>query len=176
MNGSESDFKYFIVFQVVIDVGAGSGKRLGCFSSLLCYKYCCGCLLIELGGSWVTARSSFLQGILSFFAVQAGARKVYAIEASSMATHCKVILFSSSMQPCIKLTANSRVWILKCCSLLNFSDSCWKQWSLTEDHSCPWKSWGGRVTMPGIFNVLYKFQSFIVYTVYAAEPFSYELD
>ena len=31
-------------------------------------------------------------GALSFFALQAGARKVYAIEASNMAVHCKKLV------------------------------------------------------------------------------------
>lgn len=31
-------------------------------------------------------------GILSFFAIQSGARHVYAVEASSMAVHCEVSL------------------------------------------------------------------------------------
>ncbi|XP_019863119.1 PREDICTED: histone-arginine methyltransferase CARMER-like, partial [Amphimedon queenslandica] len=36
-------------------------------------------------------------GILSVFAVQAGARKVYAIEASSMAVHCQKLIKSNKL-------------------------------------------------------------------------------
>ncbi|XP_070564119.1 histone-arginine methyltransferase CARM1-like isoform X2 [Ptychodera flava] len=36
-------------------------------------------------------------GILSFFAIQAGARKAYAIEASSMATHAEVLVHSNKL-------------------------------------------------------------------------------
>lgn len=44
-------------------------------------------------------------GILSFFAAQAGAKHVYAVEASSMAVHCEVIgpnyLLVSSRYQCL---------------------------------------------------------------------------
>ncbi|KAL5021638.1 hypothetical protein ScPMuIL_000793 [Solemya velum] len=36
-------------------------------------------------------------GILSFFAIQSGARKVYAIEASSMAQHCEMLVKNNNM-------------------------------------------------------------------------------
>ncbi|KAK0064951.1 histone-arginine methyltransferase CARM1, partial [Biomphalaria pfeifferi] len=37
-------------------------------------------------------------GILSFFAIQAGAKKVYAIEASSMAQHCEMLVRQNNLQ------------------------------------------------------------------------------
>ena len=36
-------------------------------------------------------------GILSFFAVQAGARKVYAVDASEMATNCQKLVSSNGL-------------------------------------------------------------------------------
>ena len=42
-------------------------------------------------------------GILSFFAAQAGARKVYAVEASSMAKHAEMLVFANKLQDRISL-------------------------------------------------------------------------
>ncbi|KAK4291245.1 hypothetical protein Pmani_035918 [Petrolisthes manimaculis] len=44
-------------------------------------------------------------GILSFFAAQAGARKVYAVEASSMAQHCEMLVRSNNLQDTIQVIA-----------------------------------------------------------------------
>ncbi|CAF2496111.1 unnamed protein product [Rotaria sp. Silwood2] len=44
-------------------------------------------------------------GILSFFAAQAGARKVYAVEASSMAQHAKTLVDNNHLNNCIQVIA-----------------------------------------------------------------------
>lgn len=44
-------------------------------------------------------------GILSFFAAQAGARKVYAVEASSMAQHCEMLVRANNLQDTIQVIA-----------------------------------------------------------------------
>ncbi|XP_014249411.1 histone-arginine methyltransferase CARMER isoform X2 [Cimex lectularius] len=44
-------------------------------------------------------------GILSFFAVQAGAKKVYAVEASSMAQHAEALVAANNFQDKIKVIA-----------------------------------------------------------------------
>jgi len=44
-------------------------------------------------------------GILSFFALQAGARKVYAVEASSMAKHAQLLVQSNNLGGCIEVIA-----------------------------------------------------------------------
>ncbi len=36
-------------------------------------------------------------GILSFFAIQAGAKRVYAVEASNMAEHCNALVQSNKL-------------------------------------------------------------------------------
>jgi len=49
-------------------------------------------------------------GILSFFAMQAGARKVYAVEASTMAEHTKKLV-SCSQYAGEKQVAFSKSWL-----------------------------------------------------------------
>ncbi len=59
-------------------------------------------------------------GILSFFAVQAGARKVYAIEASSMAVHCQQLVKSNGLAEKITVIAGKleEVYRLTCIAFL----------------------------------------------------------
>lgn len=46
-------------------------------------------------------------GILSFFAVQAGARKVYAVEASSMAKHAEQLVYSNKLTDKVQVISGS---------------------------------------------------------------------
>ena len=68
-------------------------------------------------------------GVLSFFAIQAGARKVYAIEASSMAVHCQKLVQSNQLDRKIVIIAGKveevRIyWLLESLFSLSLSDRC----------------------------------------------------
>ena len=61
---------------------------------------CFSRLVPEATSAQSTFFLSLSTGILSFFAVQAGAKKVYAIEASSMASHAEVCTVSGYQTCC----------------------------------------------------------------------------
>ena len=60
-------------------------------------------------------------GILSFFAVQAGAKKVYAVEASSMAVHCARLVSANRLSDKITVIAGKveEVGVVSRCGLNN---------------------------------------------------------
>ncbi len=60
-------------------------------------------------------------GILSFFAIQAGAKKVYAVEASSMAVHCQRLMQANNLTKKVTVIAGKieevhidSVYVFKC--------------------------------------------------------------
>ncbi len=96
--------------KVILDVGAGTGKshthRTPVVHSLVtnvCISnYPQACLVNTLRRQMLLSISA---GILSFFAVQAGARQVYAVEASSMAVHCSKLVAANGLSDKIKVIA-----------------------------------------------------------------------
>lgn len=70
--------------KIVLDVGAGTGTWRQCARRRGC------CSRVPSRG-WYACACPHTPGILSFFALQAGAKKVYAIEASAMADHLRVL-------------------------------------------------------------------------------------
>ena len=88
---------------MVLDVGAGTGEMTSMF--------------IRYVFTLPTDKSPMnLAGVLSFFALQAGARKVYSIEASNMATYCRKLVkennYSDKMEVIVGKVEEVRKWVL----------------------------------------------------------------
>ena len=99
--------------KVVMDVGCGSGVCVCvlcvCVCTCRCVWVCeCTCICTLYTFMLIFYQLELLLhnlGILSFFAAQAGARKVYAVEASGMSVHCAALVKANGLSDRITVLA-----------------------------------------------------------------------